>query len=402
MALLIRRVAFISPSLAPYRVPLFNALADLPGLRVRLLLGNPNEGQRPWREYLGNPSFELLLLPSRKLIVRTRLGDRVGFTFTPGLAAHLDKHRYDLVVTLGWTMPNTWVALWKRRRQGLPVVLWDESIPHPPGRTKQALLPVIRRMIGGFDGYLAASSACIEYMVSLGADRSRVVLFPQVADNAFFMNEADRLRPQRAELKAQLGLPPGPVILFVGQLIPRKGVLDLLDAFRQLAPRFPDAGLVFVGDGSLRQELLARRADYGLEERVVVGEFSPQSELPRFYALADIFALPSLYDTFGVVVNEALASSLPVVTTRSVGAVANIVRDGVNGLVVEPNAPDALAGALACLLADEPRRAQMGLASRQIISTWTPAHAAQNFELLYHMCVDAALAQPAQIRPSRR
>src|SRR5207253_5314890 len=116
---------------------------------------------------------------------------------------------------------------------------------------------------------------------------------------------------------------------------PRENVLSLLDAFRDLATARADVSLLLVGEGALRAELHARRDAYHLQDRVFIRPFVLQAILPKYYALADVFVLPSVYDTFGVVVAEAMACGLPIVTTPTVGATSSIVVDNENGLLVE-------------------------------------------------------------------
>jgi glycosyltransferase involved in cell wall biosynthesis len=101
--------------------------------------------------------------------------------------------------------------------------------------------------------------------------------------------------------------------------------------------------------------------------------------LPKFYAMADLFVLPSFYDTFGVVVDEAMASGLPVVTTTRVGAVADLVRDGENGRVVPPGDAEALADAVREILSDAELRQRMSLRASKDIRKWTVEDAAAGF-----------------------
>jgi glycosyltransferase involved in cell wall biosynthesis len=308
----------------------------------------------------------------------------------------LNRGRFAVVVSLGWTIPNTVLALLNAKIHKRKIVLWDESIPHLPGRIKRLLMPLLRRYFAAFDAYLAASDACVEYMIGMGARRERIILMPQVADNAYFGSESARYREHRDSVKQELGVQTKYLFLFVGQLIPRKGVLTLLDAFRQVAADRSDVSLMFVGEGALRQELLARRRAYGLESRVLVCEYAPQVVLPKYYAAADVFCLASVYDTFGAVVSEAMACGLPVVTTKNVGATSNIVRDGVNGFVVDADRAESLAVALARLIGDDTLRAAMAVESRRIISDWSVERAAANFAKCIEMCLDRPTTAPIQ------
>lgn len=371
------RIAIIMTFPAPYRIPLLNEIAALLGVELTVLVTEPRAVEK--RNEREKFQFRYELIATHVIHSQNRFGDRVGFVISPALVSCLWQGKYDALVCLGWTMPNTMVARLVGALRGIPVILWDESIPHSPNPLKKIMLPALRRYFDSFQGYLAASSWCRDYMIEMGAAAERVVIFPQVADNAFFQSENAWLRPQRDALKRALGITTARVILFVGQLIPRKGVLDLMDAFEIIAAGDAEVSLVMVGEGVLRAELQTRRAASRYANRIFIQPFASQQELPTYYALADIFVLPSLYDTFGVVVNEAMASGLPVVTTHNVGATADLVADGVNGRIVPPGDAHALARALRELLQDEPLRAMMGKQSLERIGQWTIPMAGRRF-----------------------
>ncbi len=378
------RIAVVMTFPAPYRIPLLNELATLPGIELHVLLTDPITAKR--ENEIRQFQFSYETLATYMWESRNRFADRIGFVFSPALASHLWRVKYDALVCLGWTMPNTMLARAMGALRRTPVLLWDESIPHTPGALKRFLMPLLRLYFGSFDGYLAASSGCRAYMIAMGAAPERIVIFPQVADNSFFQSENARLRPQRAAWKRALGITTARVILFVGQLIPRKGILELMDAFEIIAAQDADVSLVMVGEGVLRAELQTRRAGSRHAERIFISPFASQQELPTYYAVADIFVLPSLYDTFGVVVNEAMASGLPIVTTHNVGATADLVADGVNGRVVAPGDAHALAAALCSLLQDETLRDRMGNNALERIGQWTIQTAADAFMECLTLC----------------
>ncbi len=379
------RVGIIAPGLAPYRVPLLNRLNQLPNVRVTALLCHDQDRQA--KSNLQAWNFDAKIFRTFTITYKTGLGDRVGVVWSPGLFAHLARTRYDLVIALGWTMPNTMAAWSQRKMARLPIVVWDESIPHAPNPLKKQLLPALRKYMGSFDGYLATSSWCIDYLIGMGAARDRVILFPQVTDNEFFARNADVCRARLEEVKCSLGITTEKAILFVGQFIERKGIRPLFDAFEQVAAQNDQVGLVLVGQGALKDEMEERRALSRAGDRIFIRSHVAQQELPQYYGMADVFCLPSFYDTFGVVVNEAMASGLPVVATTRVGAVADLVRDGVNGRVVPPRDPAALAQALTELVNDDARRERMGECARERMKTWSVDTAADALLKCIEMCL---------------
>jgi glycosyltransferase involved in cell wall biosynthesis len=157
----------------------------------------------------------------------------------------------------------------------------------------------------------------------------------------------------------------GPLrILDVGRLVPEKGAPVLLDAVAQLAGRGVDVELRFVGGGELEAQLQAEIEARGLKDRVVLVGPVGQDEILAQYHWADVFCLPSFQEGLPVVLMEAMATELPVVTTP-INGIPELVRDGCNGHLVAPGRADLLADALAALALDPGRRRHLGEQARR-------------------------------------
>jgi glycosyltransferase involved in cell wall biosynthesis len=168
------------------------------------------------------------------------------------------------------------------------------------------------------------------------------------------------------ELRRSFGITDdAPVVLFAGKFDPQKNVGLLLDAFEEVR-REHDAWLLLVGDGAMGPEIRERAA-----ERVLTPGFLNQSELTHAYAAADVFVLPSVSETWGLVVNEAMNFGLPVVVSDRVGCGEDLVREGENGFVVAHDDPIALADALRALVGNAELRRRMGARSRELVSSYT-------------------------------
>jgi len=224
---------------------------------------------------------------------------------------------------------------------------------------------------------------------------------------------ADGQRAQVEELRQALGVADGPVVLCVGNLAPEKGNDVLLRAFARVRRRLPDATLVLVGrfnrypalrtpqGRGARRELRLRQRGYRAEIAALIEgsggvlhvDGVPHEELPPYYALADVFVMPSTgEEPFPLPVIEALASELPVVATRR-GGMPEIVRDGVVGSLVEPGDEIELARALEALCADEPARRELGARGRLLVEReYTWAHQAERLLRLYERIVAPAEA----------
>lgn len=180
--------------------------------------------------------------------------------------------------------------------------------------------------------------------------------------------DTDRYPPRAAERLARSSRPAGAGalrVLFVGRLVPEKAPLDLVEAVALLGPGQP-VEVRIVGNGPLHAELAARITERGLADCVRLLGGLGQDELPGQYAWADVFCLPSHDEGVPVVLMEALATELPVLTTRIAG-IPELVRDGADGVLVEPGDLDALAAGLRVLGGSPERRAALGRHGRATV-----------------------------------
>lgn len=167
-------------------------------------------------------------------------------------------------------------------------------------------------------------------------------------------------------------------ILAVGRLGPEKGFDILLQAFTRLAPRFPGWELEIRGEGTERMALEALRGQLGLEDKVRLPGTTP--EIHSRYAQADVFVLSSRFEGFPNVLCEAMSHGLPAVATSCSGGVRDIIRPGVDGLLVPPEDPAALAEALATLMGDASMRATLGGEARRVVQRFDLEHILDSWE----------------------
>ena len=171
-----------------------------------------------------------------------------------------------------------------------------------------------------------------------------------------------------------------PVLLFASKLLARKCCIDLVDAYLEVVRRLkledgsqPSPYLLIVGEGEQRPQIEARLQQASAEERegVRLLGFRNQSELPRFYDLCDVFVLPSIHEPWGLVVNEAMNAAKAIVVSDQVGCQPDLVQDGDNGLVYPARNVEALADALASVLADPAVYRKMGERSLERIQSFS-------------------------------
>jgi phosphatidylinositol alpha-mannosyltransferase len=192
--------------------------------------------------------------------------------------------------------------------------------------------PVLRQVDRRIDAAVAVSEAAASF--ARHVRRGPIEIVPNGVDVARFAEPGEPLE----------GLPPGRRILWVGRLDPQKGFGVMVDAFARLARDFDDVFLLVAGEG--RERVALRSLDRRARNRVVPFGSVPHEELPRYHAAADVFCSPSVgQESFGMTLVEAMAAGVPVVATDIPGY-REVVRDGMDGLLVPPNDPGAIAEAI--------------------------------------------------------
>ena len=284
---------------------------------------------------------------------------------------------YDLVHANFWM--SGWVACEAKRDLGLPFAQTFHALGEikkreqgdadtsPPERQATEL-----RILEEADVVLATCPAEVEDLTTLyGAQHSQLALVPCGVD-------VEKFRAvDRREARKELSLAEKPTVVYVGRLVPRKGVDTIIEAFA-LLPEELDAQLVVVGgepgvyESPEIKRLSALASKLGVEERVVFTGSRPQRDLYRYYGAADVSVTVPHYEPFGMTPLEAMACGTPVIGSR-VGGIKTSVADGKTGFLVPPKNAETLANRLLRLLSDENLRTRMGRAARRRIEehyTW--------------------------------
>lgn len=349
------RIMLVTTIMAPYRVPVFNALAAIDGVTLSVIYLSETAPHRSWNINHEDMNHDYAVLRERYRIDR----DNTWMHFSTGLRREAGRWKPDVMLLGGWDQPAFIDAFRQRRRRGYGVALWVESNARDARRPSLISSSLKRRAVAVAGGIAVPGRASSKYVEQLGARPDVIFQAPNAVDTDFFTSRAPVSRA---------GRDAKPRVLYVGRLHPVKGLDSLLNAWRALE----DAGeLVLVGEGSLEAHLQTRIRTEGIEGVTLLGHLQ-RDALANEYAKADLFVFPSTSDPWGLVINEAMAAGLPIVTTSAPGAVDDMVRHLKNGLVVPPGDSAALERALVDLLSDPARRAAMGAASARMIQQFSP------------------------------
>ena len=274
---------------------------------------------------------------------------------------------FDALIVNGWHLKCYWQAVRACRRAGVPVfVRGDSQLLTPRSRLKTWIKEVTYRvLLRQFDGFLVVGQRNAAYLAHYGVPAAKMFLVPHFVDNGWFREKADIGSKQRAEIRNTWGAGEKDfVALFTGKFISKKRPADLLQAMVKLKAHLtpslsrsdaervevkPGEGTnilaVFVGSGELEKELRVLAAQENL--RVHFAGFKNQSELPACYAAADVLVLPSDGgETWGLVVNEAMACGLPAIVSDAVGCAPDLIEAGRTGFTFPLGDVTALADRL--------------------------------------------------------
>jgi glycosyltransferase involved in cell wall biosynthesis len=288
---------------------------------------------------------------------------------TPEIKETVASERYDAVIVNGWHYKSAWQAIWACWHTKTPVMVRGDSHlyaqRHPLEKALKWLL--YRRFIPKFDACLAVGKWSREYYLHYGARPDRVFLVPHVVDNGWFVRESARLIPQRAELLRHWGLDEeATVFLFVGKFVEVKRPMDFVLAVDHAARRGAPVMGLMVGDGPLRPPCEAFVRRNGAPVRFA--GFLNQSQVVRSYIAAGALVLPSEGETWGLVVNEAMACGRPCIVSDKVGCAPDLVIHGETGAIFPMGNVEALTELLAFYAADPKTLKMMGNRARERVT----------------------------------
>ena len=268
-------------------------------------------------------------------------------------------------------MATQLAILWCRVRRVPYVLMSDNHLLEPrPGWVRALKRLVLPRIVPQAAAWLVPGSLARDHIVAYGAVPERTVTFPLTVDVDELAARADALRTDREAARARLGIGGDAIaVLQVGRLIEMKSPADLIRAAAEVRSRTNlSLVVVLVGDGT--EEAALRALAVELDVPVFFTGLLAGDELTAVYVAADVFALVSRRETWGVVVNEAMACGLPLVLSDRVGASGDLLEPGGNGELVRAGDPAALRSALERLAASEELRLRYGQRSRELVRDW--------------------------------
>lgn len=356
-------VLVVTPIPTPYRDPFWTKFAGRPEIDLEVLYCSAGKSDRPWKA-TWETGFQQHFLPSYNLA--KHFGEGSSCYWNSGTFRLLRAKHYDVIIVGGYNHFTMLAAIAYARLTGTPYLLMNEVyLRQPRSRLRKVVkIPLVRSVVSHAAGCLPTGTLATEYLRHYGAREQGLCKVPNVPDVELFRRRAHELMARRDELRSQKGLGPGPVVVFVSRLIGLKRVDLLLDAARDVLIE-RDLTVVILGDGPMRDKWKQYAKSLGISDRVRFEGFIAPADLPEWYAVSDLFVLPSTDETWSVVVLESLASGVPVIISELVGSCADAINDPLVGTVVPPGVSEPIADAMRRHLANSASKAD-------VMQMWAP------------------------------
>jgi glycosyltransferase involved in cell wall biosynthesis len=375
-----RRLLMVCSHVVQYSSPVFQKLAQDGRLEFLVAYCSMQGAQRGVDPGFGvEVSWDTSLLEGYPFVhvpnraARPGMGRFFGL-LNPGLWKLIRHGKFDAVFVSGYFYASAWIAIMAAKWYRIPILFTTEahSLRSWAIQSKWKLRFkgfLVRRILSLGKVLLSMSSGAVQQLKALGFLEDRIVLSPYAVDNDWWIRQAALV--DRDSVRRSWQVPASaPVALFCAKLQPWKAPLDALEAFARA--NVPESYIVFAGEGPLRGAIEQRARELGVSKRARFLGFVNQSQLPSVYCGADLLVLPSLYEPFGLVVNEAMLCGRPVAVSDRVGAKYDLVREKETGYVFPAGDVDELAAILREFLANPEKRDRMGHEARKRMATWSP------------------------------
>lgn len=360
------KVLYLTNLPAPYRMRFFQELGKLCNLTVIFETGKATDRHEKWFAESGGETFEHTIMPGIRW-------DNDS-AFNPAVIRWLNKNLYDIIVVGGYSSPTEILAILYMRLKRIPFALSSD------GGFSAKDEPMLKRkfkqlLVSSAHFWIASSKGTQQYLEFYGADPGRTYLYPFTSLDEEDILLAPLKNYEKETLKHTLGI-NGMLVLSVGRFASFKGFDVLLNAWQNINCK--NASLAIIGGGTEKAAYL-RTVECLKLKNVIILDFIKKRDLLTWYRAADVFVLPTRYDTWGLVINEAMAQGLPIVTTDASLAGLELVRDGLNGYIVPVNDIAAMADRINLILSDEVTRQRMAEQSLNIIRPYTITNMARSY-----------------------
>lgn len=344
-----KKVLWVNPSFLDYRIPLYDELNKLCQNNFYLIYSKQRVPQR-----CIDKTESVLKENALGLLTETNvsIGKKDGFAnsgislpFPKGVYRLIKSVKADIIIAEGFFQFTPWALVYAIFNK-VPILIAYERTAHT-----ERNCPVWRRMYRKFinsfiDGYVVNGTLTKQYLISQGVSENVIFTGAMCADSFHLARKVKMIKPEeRSYLKRELHIEKKEIIyLYVGQLITRKGVSYLLEAWKEHILNYPSDHLLIVGEGPLYNDFIQ---GYGSMNSISFVGNIDYSQISEYYAIADVFVIPTLEDNWSLVVPEAMACGLPIACSIYNGCYPELIHEGENGVLFDTLDRTSLLNALA-------------------------------------------------------
>lgn len=357
-----KRILFITNVPSPYRVDFFNELGKYCDLTVIFEKSTSDERNSSWKKYKFI-TFEGIILKGRSV--------RTDAAFCPEILKHIKNKKFDHIICTTFTDLSGMLAIQYMKMHHMSYYLECDG-----GFAKNGVgikEKVKRYFISGAKGYFSTGEFCDLYYLNYGATKDKLIRYPFTSLYEKEILDDVVCNSEKYGIRNELNIYENKMIVAVGQFIPRKGFDILISAMRDIPS---DVGVYFIG-GKPTEKYLRKKEELRLSNIHFVG-FKSKSDLAQYYRAADLFVLPTREDIWGLVIQEAMAYGLPVISTEKCAAAHELVENGKNGYIVPVGNTQILAEKILDILNNEDKQKQFSIESLKKIQKYTLEEMAKN------------------------
>jgi len=330
-----KKVIILHNIISPIRVFLFNELAKhykSQGIEFKVLFLSVSDKNRNWKvDFDMNFDYEIL----DNFAIRIVGKDLNTFFINPGIYKKLKQENPDKIISFGW---DNWVAYaathWCKKNKKI-FILWSGSTKYEKSWRRTLLRPVVKYIINRSNDFIAYGTRAKEYLTSFGANPENIQIFYNTIDIEYF-SEKSKNFTEKKTLKRKLGVETNKIVLFSGRLIEMKGIFEMINGFKKYFDIDNDISLLIIGTGPDEEKLKKYIRDKQIENIFFTG-FVQYEDLYKYYSISNVLLFPSRQDIWGLVINEAMACGLPVITTKETGASVDLIEEEKNGYIIKSN-----------------------------------------------------------------
>lgn len=378
------KILWISPWFGNYRIPVYDQLSKLCKGNFYLICSQENTSDLVRRKLKDTLDTNVIIMSGEK---RMTMGNEVSdfansalvIKKQPGLYKAIKNVNADIIITEGfggWAPAGIRYAVTHRKK----LCMFYERTAYVE-RHSPKWRSLYRRIVGIPVNYFLINGTLTEKYLNegLGFKHTPKIKGCMSADSFGLAQAVSSFsKEQKENLQKKLKLNPGITFLFVGQMVERKGIRELLDVWNRHIQKYPQDNLIVIGNGVLEEKL---RQQYVSEDSILILGAINYDILYQYYAICDVFIMPTLEDNWCLVIPEAMACGKPVACSIYNGGHYELVQDGINGYKFDPLNSDSILKTLDKFHHTD--LSKMGVASREIESNFTPDKAAQR---IYEAC----------------